>query len=75
MTLVDTGKRVDHISGQNALAHDSDGNPVTVSASTEVIQDYGWSNVLEIASIKYDRGDYNKTSEQPVVRVTTSDFS
>lgn len=74
MTLFDTGKRARTPSYENALARDSDDKHVTVSASTEVLEDYGWSKVWEIASDKYDHGDYDKSHEQPVVIVMTSDF-
>jgi hypothetical protein len=74
MPLHETGPQMSDLTGTHARAEDPEGNAVMVSASTEVIQDYGWSAVWNMAENKYDNGEYDSTRKIPKVRVTTSDF-
>ncbi len=74
MPLTDTGNHVQTVTGENADTRDSTGQPVTVTATSEVIRDFGWANIIEVASRKYDSGDYKMHGARPVVSVTTSDM-
>jgi hypothetical protein len=73
MALTDTGERVDTLSATNAKAHDHDGNIVVVSASHEVIQDFGWSAIFDAATLKFDAGQAEPNNTPPLVRITTAD--
>ena len=74
MPLTGTDRSVDTLEGQNRLANDQSGKPVTVKATTEAIQDHGWPKIWEAASRKYDKGDVDLTGKQPIVVITTKDF-
>ena len=43
------------LSGEIAPAKDQSGKQVVVSASSEAVQDFGWSLIWTAASAKYDR--------------------
>jgi hypothetical protein len=74
MPLTDAGNpTVETLSGTNALARNQNGTAVTVSASLEAIQDYGWAAIWDVASRMYDAGEASLPGGQSVVRVTTSD--
>jgi len=73
MALIEIGPRIEDLSGVSTRAKDSQGRVVIVWASHEVIQDYGWDEILRIAGEKYKRGDFEPGSP-PRVRVTTSDL-
>lgn len=40
--------------GENVKMHDDDGRAVIVAAMQEVIQDYGWPKIIEVAPNKFD---------------------
>tara|TARA_R110002110_G_scaffold414164_2_gene643537 strand:- start:783 stop:1016 length:234 start_codon:yes stop_codon:yes gene_type:complete len=75
MPLYETGLKTPALSGVNAQAKDNNDNLVVVSASSEVIQDYGWPRIWEMASKKYDAGDVDRNGKVPKVGVKTSDFA
>jgi hypothetical protein len=74
MPLYDTGERTEVLTGPRALAKDQEDRRVIVSASHEVIKQVGWDGVWGSASDKFDRGDYEKVGDTPIVRVTTDDL-
>jgi hypothetical protein len=74
MPLSDAGKPpLETLTGQNVLAMDAQDQRVTVSASSEAIQDYGWAAIWDTASRKYDKGEVDRSGSQPLVRVTAAD--
>lgn len=75
MPLTITNHMSETLTGQNVLAHDPDGNRVTISVSHEAIQDFGWEACLDRASDKFDAGDIDTSGTQPKVSVKTSDFA
>lgn len=73
MALIPTGDEVETETGLNRLGHDIEGNRVVVSASFEVVNDYGWRTPWQAAESKYARGEYEDNGTTRVVRVTTAD--
>jgi len=72
--LTDAGNpQVETLSGTNVLARNQNGAAVTISASLEAIQDYGWPAIWDVASRMYDAGEASQPDGKSVVRVTTSD--
>ena len=73
MSLEDTGTEVSTETGVNKRAKDGSGRIVVVSASYEAIADHGWSAIWQIASDKYDRGDFTLNGQTSFVRVTSAE--
>jgi hypothetical protein len=74
MALIDSGDRVQTLTGTNARAQDGSGGSVIVSASHEAIQDYGWQAIFDVASKKHATGQIEPGSNPPLVSVKTGDF-
>jgi hypothetical protein len=72
MPLQDIGPSVITLTGINTRAVDQNGSDVTISASQEAIDDFGWGVIMPMASRKYDDGQFD-TSNPPLVRVTAAD--
>ena len=74
MSLTYTGKRAANTAGGgNAQASDPGGQPVTVHASDEALQDYGWGVIESVGSGKYDAGDWTQVGPVRAVEVSTDD--
>jgi hypothetical protein len=73
MPLNFTGETVKTLTGLSIRAKDSKGEPVTVKASSEALQDYGLERVREVASKKYDAGQTEIDGSIVIVVVHTGD--
>lgn len=74
MSLTYTGTTtVNHAGGENAQANDASGQPVTVHASGEALQDYRWEIIQAVAIGKYAAGDWTPTGQVRTVEVSTDD--
>ncbi len=71
MALTPTGQTARTLGGVNALAQDSEGVRVIVSASDESIEDYGWPTIWQAAATKYLRGEFeqNEGATKVLIRV------
>ena len=70
--LYDTGMRVPTLEGVNARAQDNKGY-VTIAASTEAIQDYGWAAIFVVAEAKLTAGNFQHLNDVRKVVVHSAD--
>ena len=73
MPLSYTGRTTRTADDERAQVEDAEGFPVTVIASQEAVQDYGWPTINSVANHKYDAEEWQDDGDARLVTVNTDD--